>query len=188
MSGNAALAAAKRRRNPVEQQSISSRDPQMSMMDDEEPLLTKTMTERGVNGQGLKVNKTSQIKDVNQLIFEHDKLLFILERRLDMIDDNGGSSTSGNSDELENYTRNTNSELKLLKTALAKQQKSMQELTTVVTSLRGTISNQNVTIADLTEQLNNATLNQSHEVKLEKQDEPDVKGQTTMKLNISETE
>jgi len=188
MSGNAALAAAKRRRNPVEQQSTSSRDPRMSMMHEEEPLLTKAMTERGVNNQGLKVNRTSQIKDVNQLIFEHDKLLFILERRLDMIEENGGGGGIANSDELENYTRNTNSELKLLKSSLVKQQKSMQELTTLVTSLRGTISNQNATIADLTEQLNNATLNQPHEVKLEKQDEPDVKGQTTMKLDISETE
>ena len=188
MSGNAALAAAKRRRNPVEQQSSFSRDPQMSMMPEEEPILTKTMTERGVNNQGLKVNRTSQIKDVTQLIFEHDKLLFILERRLDMLEENGGSSTGGNSAELENYTRNTNSELKLLKTSLVKQQKSMQELTTLVTSLRGTISNQNATIADLTEQLNNATLNQPVEMKLEKHNEQDVKGQSTIKLDISETE
>ena len=60
----------------------------------------------------------------------------------------------------------------------------MQELTTLVTSLRGTISNQNATIADLTEQLNSATLNQSTEIKV---DESDVKSQSTMKLDISET-
>ena len=114
----------------------------------------------------------------------HDKLLFILERRLDMIEDKGSMGNSGNSDELENFTRNTNSELKLLKSSLIKQQKGVQELTSLVTSLRGTISNQNASIADLTEQLNNATLNQSTEIKL---DESDVKSQSTMKLNISET-
>jgi len=182
MSGNAALAAAKRRRNPVEQQ-FTSNNSMTDVMEDEVPTLSKIMNARATNENGMKTNRTANSTHPIQLLRDHDKLLFILERRLDMIEDKGSMGNSGNSGELENFTRNTNSELKLLKTSLIKQQKGVQELTSLVTSLRGTISNQNASIADLTEQLNNATLNQSTEIKL---DESDVKSQSTMKLNISE--
>jgi len=179
MSGNAALAAAKRRRNPVEQQSGYSRgEPMMNMMS-EEPLLAKTMSNREITSDGLRKNKTSQIRDVNELIFEHDKLLFILERRFEALEEKGGMGNDSTANaELENFTRNTNSELKLLKTSLQKQQKSVQDLTSLVTSLRGTISNQNNTIADLTEQLNNSKVTEA----------VDSKGQSTVKLDISDTQ
>jgi uncharacterized coiled-coil protein SlyX len=180
MSGNAALAAAKRRRNPVEQQSGYLPNKQMSsMMLEEEPLLSKTMSNTGITSDGLRKNRTSQIKDVNELIFEHDKVLFILERRLETLEGDGGNNGSGTTNaELENFTKNTNSEIKLLKTSLVKQQKNIQELSSLVTSLRGTISNQNSTIADLSEQLNNSNLNE----------QVDVKGQSTVKLDISDTQ
>ena len=184
MSGNAALAAAKRRRNPVEQQSGYLPNNQMSsMMLEEEPLLSKAMSNTGITSDGLRKNRTSQIKDVNELIFEHDKLLFILERRLESLEGDGGNNGSGTTNaELENFTKNTNSEIKLLKASLIKQQKNIQELSSLVTSLRGTISNQNTTIADLSEQLseqlNNSKLNE----------QVDVKGQSTVKLDISDTQ
>lgn len=183
MSGNAALAAAKRRRNPAEQQ-FSSNTSMPDMLQDDEPCLAKLMNSRNVNENGVKTNRTANASHPLQLLRDHDKLLFILERRLEMLEKKGGMGNGSNSGELENFTRNTNSELKLLKSSLIKQQKSVQELTTLVTSLRGTISNHNATIADLTEQLNSATLNQSTEIKV---DESDVKSQSTMKLDISET-
>ena len=183
MSGNAALAAAKRRRNPAEQQFTSNTSGINTVQDDDEPCLAKLMNSRTTNENGVKTNRTANASHPLQLLRDHDKILFILERRLEMLEEKGGMG-NGNSGELENFTRNTNSELKLLKSSLVKQQKSVQELTTLVTSLRGTISNQNATIADLTEQLNSATLNQSTEIKV---DELDVKSQSTMKLDISET-
>lgn len=183
MSGNAALAAAKRRRNPVEQQ-FSSNTSMPDMLQDDEPCLAKLINSRTTNENGIKINRTANTSHPLQLLRDHDKILFILERRLEMLEEKSGMGNSSNSSELENFTRNTNSELKLLKSSLIKQQKSVQELTTLVTSLRGTISNQNATIADLTEQLNSATLGQSTETKL---DESDVKSQSTMKLDISET-
>lgn len=183
MSGNAALAAAKRRRNPVEQQ-FTSNIPGVDTLVDDEPCLAKLINSRTTNENGMKTNRTANSTHPIQLLRDHDKILFILERRLEMLEEKGGMGNGSNSGELENFARNTNSELKLLKTSLVKQQKSVQELTTLVTSLRGTISNQNATIADLTEQLNTATLGQSTETKL---DEPDVKREATMKLDISET-
>lgn len=183
MSGNAALAAAKRRRNPAEQQ-FSSNTSMPDMLQNDEPCLAKLMNSRNTNENGVKTNRTANASHPLQLLRDHDKILFILERRLEMLEEKGGMGNGSNSGELENFTRNTNSELKLLKSSLVKQQKSVQELTTLVTSLRGTISNQNATIADLTEQLNSATLGQSTEIRV---DEPDVKSQSTMKLDISET-
>jgi hypothetical protein len=183
MSGNAALAAAKRRRNPAEQQ-FSFNTSMPDMLQEDEPCLAKLMNSRNTNENGVKTNRTANASHPLQLLRDHDKILFILERRLEMLEEKGGMGNGSNSGELENFTRNTNSELKLLKSSLVKQQKSVQELTTLVTSLRGTISNQNATIADLTEQLNSATLNQSTEIKV---DESGVKSQSTMKLDISET-
>tara|TARA_R110002074_G_scaffold136666_1_gene281469 strand:+ start:50 stop:604 length:555 start_codon:yes stop_codon:yes gene_type:complete len=183
MSGNAALAAAKRRRNPVEQQ-FSSNTSMPDSLQEDEPCLSKLMNSRTTNENGMKTNRTANATHPIHLLRDHDKLLFILERRLEMLEEKDGMGNGSNSGELENFTRNTNSELKLLKSSLIKQQKSVQELTTLVTSLRGTISNQNASIADLTDQLNSATLNQSTETKL---DESDIKSQSTMKLDISET-
>lgn len=183
MSGNAALAAAKRRRNPAEQQ-FSFNTSMPDMLQEDEPCLAKLMNSRNTNENGVKTNRTANASHPLQLLRDHDKILFILERRLEMLEEKGGMGNGSNSGELENFTRNTNSELKLLKSSLVKQQKSVQELTTLVTSLRGTISNQNATIADLTQQLNSATLNQSTEIKV---DESDVKSQSTMKLDIYET-
>jgi len=178
MSGNAALAAAKRRRNPVEQQ-FSSNTYTPDILQEEEPCLAKLINNKYINDNGIKTNKTANITNPIQLLREHDKEIFVLERRLEMLEEKSGmdnSSNSSNSSELENFRQNTNSELKLLKSSFAKQQKSMQELTTLVTSLRATISNQNTTINNLTEELNSTTLQDT-----------DVKNKSTMKLHISET-
>lgn len=184
MSGNAALAAAKRRRNPAEQQ-FSSNTSMRDTLQEDEPCLSKLMNNTLTNENGMKTNRTSNSTHPIQLLRDHDKLLFILERRLEMLEEKGGIGNSSNSDELEKFTQNTNSEIKLLKSTLQKQQKSIQELITLVTSIRGTISNHNASISDLTEDLNNITLNQLPKTKL---DETNVTSQSTMKLDISETE
>ena len=113
MSGNAALAAAKRRRNPVEQQ-FSSNTSMPDMLQDDEPCLAKLINSRTTNENGIKINRTANTSHPLQLLRDHDKILFILERRLEMLEEKSGMGNSSNSSELENFTRNTNSELKLL--------------------------------------------------------------------------
>lgn len=141
MSGTAALAAAKRRRNPIELQQASQ--PQLN---------------RQTNSydNGLKKNPNSGTIHPFKLALEHDKQIFILERKLELLEQNGLSSESGGvSEELENMVRNNSSEVKLLKASLQKQQKSIQELNTLVTSLRGKLANQDSLIDKLTEELAN---------------------------------
>jgi len=140
MSGNAALAAARRRRNPFDQQV------QQSLRSSSN---TNIMNEPESSLEGVRVNKTANIKDLNQLIIEHDKLLFILERKLENLENNKSDNVS----DFENITLSISTELKLLKTSLTKQQHTIQELTSLVTSLRGSIMNQNRTIQELSEQL-----------------------------------
>lgn len=141
MSGNAALAAAKRRRNPIE-------PPQAS-----QPQLNR---QTNPYDNGLKKNQNAGTIHPFKLALEHDKQIFILERKLELLEQNGVSSESGGvSDELENMVRNSSSEVKLLKAGLQKQQKSIQELNTLVTSLRGKLANQDSLIDKLTEELAN---------------------------------
>ena len=141
MSGNAALAAAKRRRNPIE-------PPQAS-----QPQLNR---QTNSYDNGLKKNPNAGTIHPFKLALEHDKQIFILERKLELLEQNGVSSESGGvSEELENMVRNSSSEVKLLKASLQKQQKSIQELTTLVTSLRGKLANQDSLIDKLTEELAN---------------------------------
>lgn len=141
MSGNAALAAAKRRRNPIE-------PPQAS-----QPQLNR---QTNPYDNGLKKNQNAGTIHPFKLALEHDKQIFILERKLELLEQNGLSSESdGVSEELENMVRNSSSEVKLLKAGLQKQQKSIQELNTLVTSLRGKLANQDSLIDKLTEELAN---------------------------------
>jgi peptidoglycan hydrolase CwlO-like protein len=62
------------------------------------------------------------------------------------------------SDELDSLVRNNNSEVKLLKLALQKMQKQIQDLNSVVTTLRGSISNHDGVINDLIEKITNTNL------------------------------
>jgi hypothetical protein len=156
MSGNAALAAARRRRNPFDQQvqppARSSSNTNINIMNEPELSL-----------DGVRVNKTANITDLNQLIIEHDKLLFILERKLEKLE---------NVSDFETITQSISTEMKLFKTALTKQQNTIQELTSLVTSLRGSILTQNRTIQELSEQLSQSLeINANSTVELNTSDE-----------------
>ena len=155
MSGNAALAAARRRRNPFEQEQQAQAQAQAQSQKLQKPRSyydsnLNIISENELISQGLKVNKTANIKDMNQLIVEHDKTLFVLERKLENLEQN---TAADNSSILENVIQTMNTEIKLLQSSIAKQQKITQELTATVTSFRGTIHNQNNAIQELAEQL-----------------------------------
>lgn len=143
MSGTAALAAAKRRRN----------------LNDSPPVTgSKNQNEQSM------VNRV-QREPVHplQTILTHDKQIFLLERRFEQLEqaipnmanmNNGGEV----SDELDSLVRNNNSEVKLLKLAVQKMQKQIQDLNSVVTTLRGSISNHDGVISDLIEKITNTTI------------------------------
>jgi len=186
MSGNAALAAARRRRNPVEVPEVHKKT-NSHFFDDSmiggEALLQNYLSSSDVNENGLRVNKTSQAKNIQELVLEHDKLLFVLERKIDkLVMESTDPNKSGGLEELESYTRTTNSEIKLMKSTLQKQQKSLQDLTSLVTSLRATISNQNNTITELTEQLSDTKMSEKMS------EDIDSKASSTVKLDISDTQ
>lgn len=182
MSGNAALAAARRRRNPVEVPEVPVKNISQLYNSgfEEGPILQTYLDNSNVNENGVRVNRTSQAKNIHELVFEHDKLLFVLERKIDrLITESTGTNKTLGLEELDNYTRTTNTEIKLLKTSMQKHQKSIQELSSLVTSLRATISNQNNTIDELTNQLNSSKM---------VEDVVDTKASSTVKLDISDTQ
>jgi hypothetical protein len=143
MSGTAALAAAKRRRNLNDSQPITGSKSQM-----EQPTVTRPSTE--------------PVHPL-QTLLTHDKQIFLLERRFEQLEQaipnmanmNNGAEIS---DELDSLVRNNNSEVKLLKLALQKMQKQIQDLNSVVTTLRGSISNHDGVINDLIEKITNTNL------------------------------
>ena len=143
MSGTAALAAAKRRRNLNDSPHVTG---------------SKNQNEQSM------VNRV-QREPVHplQTILTHDKQIFLLERRFEQLEqaipnmanmNNGGEV----SDELDSLVRNNNSEVKLLKLAVQKMQKQIQDLNSVVTTLRGSISNHDGVISDLIEKITNTTI------------------------------
>jgi len=146
MSGTAALAAAKRRRNLNDSQPITGSKSQM-----EQPTVTRP---------------SSEPVHPLQTLLTHDKQIFLLERRFEQLEQaipnianmanmNNGAEIS---DELDSLVRNNNSEVKLLKLALQKMQKQIQDLNSVVTTLRGSISNHDGVINDLIEKITNTNL------------------------------
>jgi uncharacterized coiled-coil protein SlyX len=146
MSGTAALAAAKRRRNLNDSQPITGSKSQM-----EQPTVTRPSTE--------------PVHPL-QTLLTHDKQIFLLERRFEQLEEaipnmanmanmNNGAEIS---DELDSLVRNNNSEVKLLKLALQKMQKQIQDLNSVVTTLRGSISNHDGVINDLIEKITNTNI------------------------------
>jgi chromosome condensin MukBEF ATPase and DNA-binding subunit MukB len=146
MSGTAALAAAKRRRNLNDSQPITGSKSQM-----EQPTITRPSNE--------------PVHPL-QTLLTHDKQIFLLERRFEQLEQaipnmanmanmNNGAEIS---DELDSLVRNNNSEVKLLKLALQKMQKQIQDLNSVVTTLRGSISNHDGVINDLIEKITNTNL------------------------------
>ena len=143
MSGTAALAAAKRRRNLNDAQPVNGSKSQV-----EQPIVNRVSNE--------------PVHPL-QTILTHDKQIFILERKFEQLEQaiptmanmNNGAEVS---DELDSLVRNNNSEVKLLKLSIQKMQKQIQELNTVVTTLRGSLSNHDGVINDLIEKVTNTNI------------------------------
>tara|TARA_A100001011_G_C14294719_1_gene837921 strand:- start:1133 stop:1612 length:480 start_codon:yes stop_codon:yes gene_type:complete len=144
MSGNAALAAARRRRGEDPAQNIAP--PRSSM---KQPQYQNVSYDNGNYNR----DPDTKISPL-QCVLEHDKQIWVLERKIELLEENSGNNDNTLSSETENLINTNNSEVRLLKSTLQKQQKSLQELNTLVTSLRATLSNNNVTIEELTQRLN----------------------------------
>ena len=129
-----------------------------------------------------------------QTLLTHDKQIFLLERRFEQLEEaipnmanmanmNNGAEIS---DELDSLVRNNNSEVKLLKLALQKMQKQIQDLNSVVTALRGSISNHDGVINDLFEKITNTTISGLSNV-YETNDENDENEDSQIELDISKS-
>jgi hypothetical protein len=143
MSGTAALAAAKRRRNLTDSPPVNGSKSQL-----EQPMVTRPSNE--------------PVHPL-QTLLTHDKQIFLLERRFEQLEQAipnmaNMANSSETSDELDSLVRNNNSEVKLLKLAIQKMQKQIQDLNSVVTTLRGSISNHDGVINELIEKVTNTTL------------------------------
>lgn len=143
MSGNAALAAARRRRG-------------------EEPIVQNNTNQRQPNMNNMNASQMPSLNNVHPLkcVLNHDKQIWILERQIEQIIENINSSDNANNNSFAN-DQNTN-EIKLLKSTIQKQQKNIQELNTLVTSLKATLLNTEHIISDLTDKfdtMNNHDIN-----------------------------
>ena len=78
----------------------------------------------------------------------------------------------------------TNHEIKTLKNTILKQQKSIQDLTSLVTNLRGTIITQNGNIDTLSERLDSLNTSDLSTIKEEVKNE--LNNKETVKLEINE--
>ena len=140
MSGTAALAAAKRRRNLNDAQPVNGSKSQI-----EQPKLNRIQND--------------PVHPL-QTLLTHDKQIFILERKFEQLEQaipnmNNSPETS---DELDSLVRNNNSEVKLLKLAIQKMAKQIQDINSVVTTLRGSISNHDGVINELIEKITNTNI------------------------------
>ena len=170
MSGNAALAAAKRRRNPVE--SLNNNAQQQNYKNNQNLGESSLQTNR---------EKGKSLHPL-QVVLEHDRQLFELERKLEFMDTNRDSNNlTQNIVELDNIVRNSVSEIRLLKTTIQKQQKTIQELSSMLTSLKAVHSTHNNLINELSDRLNSSTV----KTVSASTDMEDTEG-GIMKLDISE--
>ena len=102
MSGNAALAAARRRRGEDPNQQIQSQ---------------RSRNNNTNNNNSLPTNRENEqpVSPLN-VILEHDKQIFLLERKLEQLDKINNETAPEMSSELESLLLNNTSEIKLLKT------------------------------------------------------------------------
>lgn len=154
MSGNAALAAARRRRGDDHVNNFQSNS--------------------NINNIVKQENLSKSSIHPLQCILEHDKQLFVLERKLEKLEEDTKNKEEPSSTELDIMTQNNSNEIKLLKNNLQKQQKSIQELNSLVTSLRASISNQEKIIEDLSDLTKSLNVKENDDTK------------TTVKLDISD--
>lgn len=174
MSGTAALAAAKRRRNLTE----GLGQPQN---------VGKSQMEE------LKVNRTTNdpVHPI-QTLLTHDKQIFILERKVEQLEQFEQTKSSSHgleiSDELDSLVRNNSSEVKLLKITIQKMQKNIQDIAGLVTSLRGTIANQDGVISELVEKITNTSLSGLPSVYESPEEDSDAgSSKSNIQLNISDS-
>lgn len=163
MSGTAALAAAKRRRNLNDAQPVNGSKSQI-----EQPKLNRIQND--------------PVHPL-QTLLTHDKQIFILERKFEQLEQaipnmNNSPETS---DELDSLVRNNNSEVKLLKLAIQKMAKQIQDINSVVTTLRGSFSNHDSVINELIEKITNTNISGLSSV-YETQDENE---DSNIELNIT---
>lgn len=164
MSGNAALAAARRRRGEDPTQNIEPPRSSMKQTQNQNQFYDTSNYNRDPDTKMTPV----------QCILEHDKQIWVLERKIETLAQGNINNNSGLSSETENLITTNNSEIRLLKSTLQKQQKTLSDLNTLVTTLRATISNNNVTIEELTEKLNNMASSQN------------LDNKSTVKLDLSD--
>lgn len=163
MSGNAALAAARRRRGQS---------------------LTPEIGVDNLSAQGLKSYRSNEPTTMMNVVLEHDKKIFLLERKAEQLEQIDSEKSDGLTVEQENTISNNSSEIKLLKQNLQKQQKSIQELNAVVTTLKATVFTQETTIENLNDKINSNTSNVEKQPNAQKQ--PIAQKPSSVKLDISE--
>ena len=112
MSGNAALAAARRRRGEDPTQNIEPLRSSMKQTQNQNQFYDTSTYNRDPDTKMTPV----------QCILEHDKQIWILERKMDSLEQ-GNINNNGLSSETENLITTNNSEIRLLKSTLQKQQK-----------------------------------------------------------------
>ncbi len=122
MSGNAALAAAKRRRNPA----MASNAGGQNMQQLQKPV--------------------RKVQSIPELVVEHDRKIFILEKKLEDTQNNGGNIDEGQNiavaNSAENMAKTNAAEIKMLKSTVAKQAKSLSDVQSLLTTLRATLNTQ----------------------------------------------
>ena len=120
MSGNAALAAAKRRRNPAGNEIMHGSS--------------------GHPGLAQEEQKPRNVPNLQVLVLEHDRRLFVLERDANV--KKLETSITSDTSHLDKLVTNNSAELKLLKTNYQKQVKINQELSSQNVLLKASLGAQ----------------------------------------------
>ena len=181
MSGNAALAAAKRRRNPLDGQFSNQQLSQKNV----------AFNSQNQDTSGLKKYREETSSTPGKLLLEHDLKIFYLERKVENLLENTNENSQVNLDSQTLEMLETNSqEVKSLKSTILKQQKSIQELNSLVTNLKASIMSQNNNIDSLTEKFDSLNSNELSSIKEEVKEEinnQEISTDGIMKLDISES-
>ena len=121
MSGNAALAAAKRRRNPA-----MAQNNEQTMQQVQKPV--------------------RKAQNIQELVLEHDRRIFMMEKEITQQKSNQSNTDTGEglavANSAENMAKTNSAEIKLLKSTVAKQAKALSDAQTLLTTLRATLNTQ----------------------------------------------
>ena len=175
MSGNAALAAAKRRRNPA----FSPDGGQFNQLQQEE-------------------QPVQRVKSVVELLVEHDRKIFVLEKRMHIVreatgTDGNNTHQSGNNsstvaNNAENLAKANAVELKLMKGTVTKQTKTLAELQSLITTLRATLNSQAAELNrfKLLKDDVDALKKTANDKNKDEDDDEDDEDDTKIQLNVNE--